>query len=162
MAVRPRRIVMALFALSTCACGSGSSTAPQTYPDLSGTWSGNLTVTHPGALAVSTVCIHQWTIGSTANGQISGSWQSLPDADLAVVATCQQSGSLTGTISSLGAINLSFGAVLGVAGCTSAGGGDAASGSESVNRLTASGQDAITCPGVVNEPRSLSFSLVKQ
>lgn len=163
MAFRPRRFVMTLFALSTCACGSSiGSTAPQTYPDLSGTWSGNLTISHPAALAVSTVCIHQWTISSAASGQISGSWQSTPDAGVAVVATCQQSGSLTGTISPFGAISLSFGAVLGVAGCTSTGGGDAASGSETVNHIVASGQDAITCPGVVNESRTLSFSLLKQ
>jgi len=81
---------------------------------------------------------------------------------IAVVPACQQSGSLTGTISPSGEFNLSFNAILGVTSCTPVSGNDIVSGSEAVGALSASGQDTISCPGFPNDPRSLSFSLLKQ
>jgi len=164
---RPRehhlRNSICIFGWLTCTCCS-SSTSPSTYPDLSGSWSGHVSISLalPGAPPVSTTCIHQWTIGSSAGGQITGSWQSTPDVDLVVIPACQQSGSLTGTISPSGAITLSFNAILGVTSCTPVGGNDVVSGSEAVGAITASGQDTINCPGFPSEHRSLSFSLLKQ
>ncbi len=160
-----RRLVIPLAFLVLSAACSGP-TAPETYPDLSGTWSGNLTiitnVVALGAPSVSTVCIHRWTIQSSTGGQIVGSWESSPDTDLYAVAACQQSGSLTGTISPSGTMSVSFGAVLGVSGCSSAGGGDPFAGSIAVGRISASGQDALSCSGQPTLSRTLSFSLYKQ
>jgi len=137
-----------------CAC-SGNSTAPS-YPDVSGTWVGHVTIglalpNSPGGM-----------IASSAGGQVTGSWQSTPDSALELGAPgCQQSGSLTGTISPSGSISLSFNAILGVTGCTSDNAGDALSGTEALGGISASAQDTIHCPGVPSEPRSLSFSLYK-
>jgi len=158
-----RHLAIVLVVLSLCACGS-SSTAPQVYPDLSGTWSGNLTVsiTLTGAPTFGIVCLHQWTISSSAGGQITGTWQSSPDLSLAnPTSACQQSGSLTGTISPSGAISVSFNTVILGATCSSVAGNDAVSGSLFLQMVTASGQDAIRCPTISNEPRTLTLSVSK-
>lgn len=133
------------------------------YPDLSGTWNGNLTIkVLTGAIAPSMICVHQWTIGSSADGKFSGTWQSSPDGALPFLAVpaCQQSGQLSGTITPSGAITLSFNATLTPAGCS--GGNDAVSGTLSSGTLSASAQDTIACGGVPSEPRSLTFSMYRQ
>jgi hypothetical protein len=145
------------------ACARGGPTIPQVYPDLSGKWSGNLTIVTNieaiGAPSVSSICIHQWTIENSTDGRIVGSWQSSPDTDIQAVAACQQSGPLTGTLSPSGAMSLSFDAILGVTGCSSTSGGDVFAGSTAGGRIAASGQDTITCPGQPTLRRTLSLSL---
>jgi hypothetical protein len=134
------------------------------YPDLGGAWSGHVTIVPvlSGSPGVGTTCIHQWSIGSTAGGQISGSWQSTPDFAVAVAPACQQSGPLTGTVSPSGAVTLEFNTILAVSNCTPVSGNDVVSGSEAVGAITASGQDTISCPAFPNELRRLVFSLLKQ
>jgi len=157
-----RTILVGVLAMAACSC-SGSSAAPS-YPDLTGTYTGHVVIgiALPNVPGGGTVCTHQWTIGSSVGGQITGTWQSTPETDLQhAVPACQQSGSLSGTVSSSGALNLSFNAVLGVTGCTTDGGGDVLSGAEALGAISASGQDTIHCPGVLSEPRTLTFSLYK-
>ena len=159
---RFRLILVSVLALAGCSC-SGGSAAPS-YPDLSGTYTGHVVIgiALPNVPGGGTICTHQWTIASSAGGQITGTWQSTSETDLQhAVPACQQSGPLSGTVSPSGALNLSFNAVLGVTGCTTDGGGDVLSGTEALGAISASGQDTIHCPGVPSEPRTLTFSLYK-
>ena len=164
--VLDRTMRRAILVIASCTCACGSPTAPaQAYPDLSGTWSGNLTIIIPlpGTPPASVVCIHEWTIGSSTGGQISGTWHSIPDTGVPrVTPACEQAGRLSGTVTPSGAISVSFNAVLVAGDCSGVGGDAVFSGSLAFGLITASGQDTVRCPGSQNEPRTLSFSMLKR
>ena len=103
-----------------------------------------------------------WTVNTSNGPQFSGVWQSSVE-DFDPVPSCEQQGTLTGTVTSMGAVSgVSFNTILGRAGCTRVAGNGAFSGTLSVGQLELQTSETIRCAGQPDENRTLSLSLLKQ
>lgn len=99
-------LLLALIAMTLLYACSGSSSNPAaptpTYPSLMGGWSGTQTI-NATVLGTSSSqsCSQSWTVAAQSGGAFSGTWQSS--------SPCNQSGALTGSVTTTGGLTVSFG-----------------------------------------------------
>jgi len=168
--MRQRLLGGVLLVFVSAACGGengGSPTGPsrqttQQAPNLVAGWGGTFTSTgvivQTGQRATA-ACEHTWVITAQNGGQFSGTFQS---------AGCGQGGTLSGNVSSSGALsNLTFSVSVGQASlsgfnCTRVAGSEVFAGVASSASITAQASDQLRCTGngiTADLQRSMSLSM---
>ena len=166
-------VVVVIMTFVAVACGGGSSSAPTVapsplvsliqYPNLVGGWSGTMTIVAVvNGLALSNTCTHSWNVSGESSGAFSGTWQLSGGTTVA----CASSGTLSGTVSTSGYVQVGFNTTLGnTASCKEIGTPSPYTGTLAGRSLALQTSDTVQCTtnGVTVEgTRSLAIALTEQ